>query len=83
MHASERMWQMEVFRHIGAGRVSELFGKSQLDTDRFIRTLGWRRAAERDLAALDATTVLALSATRPASTPGWRRPAASAAWPSS
>jgi penicillin amidase len=60
VHASERLWQMEVFRHIGAGRVSELFGKSQLDTDRFIRTLGWRRAAERDLAALDATTVRAL-----------------------
>jgi len=60
VHASERMWQMEVFRHIGAGRVSELFGKSQLDTDTFIRTLGWRRAAERDLAALDATAVRAL-----------------------
>ena len=60
VHASERMWQMEVFRHIGAGRVSELFGESQVDTDRFIRTLGWRKAAERDLAALDATTVRAL-----------------------
>ncbi len=60
VHASERMWQMEVFRAIGAGRLSELFGKSQLDTDRFIRTLGWRQAAERDLAALDATTARAL-----------------------
>jgi len=60
VHASERMWQMEVFRHIGAGRVSELFGESQLDTDRFIRTLGWRQAAERDLAAFDAPTVRAL-----------------------
>ena len=39
----ERMWQMEVWRHISAGRLSELFGESQLDTDRFIRTLGWRR----------------------------------------
>ncbi len=60
VHASERMWQMEVFRHIGAGRVSELFGTSQLDTDRFIRTLGWRQAAERDLASLDAATVRVL-----------------------
>jgi penicillin amidase len=51
VHASERMWQMEVFRHIGSGRLAELFGKSQLDKDRFIRTLGWRQAAERDLAA--------------------------------
>ena len=51
VHASERMWQMEVFRHIGSGRLAELFGKSQLDTDRMIRTLGWRQAAQRDLAA--------------------------------
>ena len=42
VHASERMWQMEVWRHISSGRLSELFGEGQLDTDRFIRTLGWR-----------------------------------------
>ena len=52
VHASERMWQMEVWRHISAGRLSEMFGPSQLDTDKFIRALGWRRAAERDLPML-------------------------------
>jgi penicillin amidase len=52
VHASERLWQMEVWRRIGAGRLSELFGKSQLDTDSFIRTLDWRGAAKRDLAVL-------------------------------
>jgi penicillin amidase len=52
VHAQERLWQMEVWRHISAGRLSELFGKSTLEEDRFIRALGWRRAAERDLAAL-------------------------------
>ena len=52
VHAQERLWQMEVWRHISAGRLSELFGKSTLADDRFIRTLGWRQAAERDLAAL-------------------------------
>ena len=52
VHAQERMWQMEVWRHISAGRLSELFGSSTLTEDRFIRTLGWRQAAERDLAAL-------------------------------
>jgi penicillin amidase len=52
VHAQERLWQMEVWRHISAGRLSELFGKSTLDQDRFIRTLGWRQAAERDLGAL-------------------------------
>jgi penicillin amidase len=53
VHAQERMWQMEVWRHISAGRLAELFGgEDQLETDRFIRTLGWRQAAERDLAAI-------------------------------
>ena len=60
VHASERMWQMEVWRHISAGRLAELFGASQLDTDKFIRTLGWRIAAQRDLDAIapDARAVL-------------------------
>jgi penicillin amidase len=52
VHASERMWQMEVWRRIGAGRLSELFGDASLDNDRFIRTLGWRHAAEADLAVV-------------------------------
>jgi penicillin amidase len=52
VHAQDRFWQMEVWRHISAGRLSELFGKSTLDQDRFIRTLGWRQAAKRDLEAL-------------------------------
>ena len=52
VHAQERMWQMEVWRHISAGRLSELFGESALETDRFVRTLNFRGAAERDLAAV-------------------------------
>lgn len=51
-HARDRMWQMEVFRHISAGRLAELFGSSGVETDRFVRTLGWRPAAERDWAAM-------------------------------
>ncbi len=54
VHAQERMWQMEVWRRISAGRLSEVFGAGSLDDDRFIRTLGWRHAAERDLPALSA-----------------------------
>lgn len=48
VHASERMWQMEIWRRIGAGRLSELFGDTSLGNDKFIRTLGWRQAAEAD-----------------------------------
>jgi len=62
VHASERMWQMEVWRHIPAGRLAELFGESQLDTDRFIRTLGWRAAAQRDLDAYAPATRAVLDA---------------------
>ncbi|GGI06618.1 penicillin acylase family protein [Egicoccus halophilus] len=52
VHAQDRFWEMDVRRHITAGRVSELFGDTQLDTDRFVRTLGWRRVAEQELAIL-------------------------------
>jgi penicillin amidase len=62
VHAQERMWQMEVWRHIAAGRVAELFGEGSIDTDRFIRTLGWRLAAERDLAAASPTARSVLDA---------------------
>ena len=61
-HAQERMWQMEISRRIGAGRLSELFGKSQIDTDRYIRTLGWRVAAERDLAAMSPESIAIMQA---------------------
>jgi penicillin amidase len=30
VHAQDRMWQMEVWRHISAGRLSELFGSSTI-----------------------------------------------------
>ena len=51
VHAQERMWQMEVWRHVSAGRLAELFGPDQVKTDRFIRVLGWRTAAQADLDA--------------------------------
>lgn len=62
VHAQERLWQMEVWRHISSGRLSELFGPSELETDEFIRTLGWRQAAQRDLAAMSADGRAALQA---------------------
>jgi penicillin amidase len=62
LHASERMWQMEVWRRIGAGRLSELFGPSQVDTDRLIRTMNWRGAAAHDLTVLSDDTKAVLQA---------------------
>ena len=52
LHAEERLWQMDVNRRVGHGRLSELFGRRTLDTDRFLRTVGFGRAAEAALAGL-------------------------------
>src|SRR5690349_15312328 len=54
VHAQDRFWQMDAWRHIGSGTLSEMFGKGQLDTDTFLRTLGWRVTAEQEYAELDA-----------------------------
>ncbi len=53
--AQDRWWQMEFWRHIGAGRIGELTGKTKsvLGNDLFIRSAGWHAAAEKDYAALD------------------------------
>ena len=56
VHAQDRLWQMEMSRRIGAGRLSEIVGPGGLETDRFLRTLGVRRAAEANLRTLDAET---------------------------
>ena len=54
VHAQDRFWEMDVRRHITAGRLSEMFGESQVTTDSFLRTLGWRRVAEQELPMLSA-----------------------------
>ena len=48
LHAQDRFWQMDFNRHVTAGRISELVGESQLDTDKYLRTMGWRRVAEQE-----------------------------------
>src|SRR5919109_1059195 len=52
VHAQDRLWQMEFQRRIGHGRLSEIFGIATLPQDRFLRTVGFGRAAR---AAWDAT----------------------------
>ncbi|HEX5837985.1 MAG TPA: penicillin acylase family protein, partial [Anaerolineales bacterium] len=53
VHAQDRFWQMDAWRHIGSGTLSEMFGAGQVETDTFLRTLGWRQTAEQEYAALD------------------------------
>src|SRR3989449_6416259 len=44
-HAQDRLWQMEFQRRIGHGRLSEIFGPATIPQDRFLRTVGFGRAA--------------------------------------
>src|SRR3982751_4043348 len=44
-HAQDRLWQLETHRRIGSGRIAEAFGAPALESDRFLRALGVRRAA--------------------------------------
>jgi penicillin amidase len=44
-HAQDRLWQMEFQRRIGHGRLSEVLGPATLPQDRFLRTVGFGRAA--------------------------------------
>ena len=62
VHAQNRMWQMELQRRIGQGRLSEILGKSQLQTDEFMRTLGLHRVARENLGHLDANAIATLEA---------------------
>ena len=45
-HAQDRLWQMELMRRAGAGRLSEIVGEATLPYDKLLRTLGLRRLAE-------------------------------------
>lgn len=56
VHAQERFFEMDVRRHATAGRLAELFGEDALETDLVVRTLGWRRVAERELTLLEPRT---------------------------
>jgi len=62
IHAQDRFWQMDFWRHIGSGRLSEMFGESQIETDKVLRTLGWARVVEKELQSLDQESLLILEA---------------------
>lgn len=49
--AVDRLFQMDLSRRAAAGRLSEIFGSSQIDTDKFFRNLILRKSAEDSLDA--------------------------------
>jgi penicillin amidase len=62
VHAQDRLYEMDVRRHITSGRLSELFGASQVPTDTLIRTLGWRQVAEQEAALVSPESRASLQA---------------------
>src|SRR5260370_453428 len=47
VHAQDRLWQMELMRRAGAGRLAEILGERAVPGDRYLRTLGLYRLAEQ------------------------------------
>ena len=62
VHAQERFFEMDVRRHATAGRLAEMFGTTALESDQLVRTMGWRRVAEQELALIKPETREALDA---------------------
>ncbi|NTU83222.1 MAG: penicillin acylase family protein [Chloroflexales bacterium] len=56
VHAQDRLWQMELNRRTGHGRLAEIFGPIALSSDQFVRTLGFSRVARREVDLLDDET---------------------------
>lgn len=49
IHAQERLFQMEILRRIGSGRLSEILGKEFIKTDKYFRTIGLKETAEKSV----------------------------------
>ncbi|MEY9962974.1 penicillin amidase [Streptacidiphilus sp. MAP12-16] len=63
VQAQDRFWQMDVNRHITSGTLASMFGKGQVETDAFIRTMNWRGVAQQEYdTKLDAATKAYLQA---------------------
>jgi penicillin amidase len=62
LHARFRLFQMDLLRRTGEGRLSEVVGKAALDSDRFELQLGLLRTAQLEWAQASAVSKMALTA---------------------
>ncbi|MEA2459640.1 MAG: penicillin amidase [Thermoleophilaceae bacterium] len=51
----DRLWQLEFYRRVANGRISEFAGDDGLQPDRLMRTLGLKRIAEAEVATIPRT----------------------------
>ncbi|WP_051063551.1 penicillin acylase family protein [Nocardiopsis halophila] len=56
VHAQDRFWQMHFNRMTTSGRLAEMFGEEQVETDVYLRTMGWRHVAEQEYELLEPET---------------------------
>jgi len=54
--AQDRLWQMDLLRRVARGQLSEILGPATLSIDKDFRTLGFSRAAARDVEQMDAAS---------------------------
>lgn len=62
LHAQDRLWQMDLMRRSGAGRLSEVVGAPTIRMDKIMRTLGFYNLAEASYSKLSPEVRTALDA---------------------
>ena len=62
VHAGDRLFQMEMMRRLGAGKLAEILGRPAVKTDKFMRTLGLEDLARESYHHLSPEVRLALDA---------------------
>jgi len=60
VHAQDRLWQMDIARRAGRGRLAELFGEQALQSDRFMRVMNLVEIASKLYTQSSKTTKLIL-----------------------
>jgi penicillin amidase len=60
--AQDRLWQMDLLRRVGRGRLCEIVGPAALKVDEEFRALNFARAAEREVTLMDADSRNAMEA---------------------
>ncbi len=60
LHAQDRLWQMDLIRRAGEGRLAEILGEKALPVDRLFRTLGLTAVSRQIVSELDIDTRSAL-----------------------
>lgn len=61
-HAQDRLWQMDLMRRAGEGRLSEIFGRTTITYDALLKTIGFSRTAKAIVSAMPRRTRAALDA---------------------